>query len=578
MEVLYFAFANDPTDPLPTLQQEADELNGLLSDEFGEEDFLIHFEAYANPEKLRSFISSHQNNIRLFYYSEHSGQNAFLQNIQEKQELFQLLDNCPQLDWLFLNGCATKGDVKHLMGQRSPKGVVATSIQPEAELAFSFSKKFFSFLKERENIHEAFNKAKSLTGEVNPNITYMDIESLMLDTLDPATHDDTVWGLYTKEEQNEILEWRFPQKDKNTDPTHTEIAFTPNVRLIEELYQAIVSQQSDKDHQLTFAPPIEDQRLLILKSFPEPISEQLRKLFIPIPDQSLGYDKPNFKRLLQLLKTYRTSIELYSFILLAQLWKFKEERPDHQLDDEMLNTLRNFIKIKEGERNTYSFLKLITPICQFLESCDYPLFIEEMKEVDQALKTEIKLKNAIEYLERLNRQYASSEIAQEEVPLLCKTAEHQLGVFLTAIAFLVKYSFKLIRSLDIIKWPQQELPASQESSVSIAKVEGGRQSGAYKEMDEFIGSRSVILVKKQEDKLLFLNLSPFILDQNAFEERPAEIAKIYFFHHFQSDSNECYYYYSYKSEDEFMISSDFGHYMAKVQFDTFCKMIFGKMP
>ena len=74
--------------------------------------------------------------------------------------------------------------------------------------------------------------------------------------------------------------------------------------------------------------------------------------------------------------------------------------------------------------------------------------------------------------------------------------------------------------------------------------------------------------------LQFLNLSPFIIDQNAFEEN-TDISKLYFFDRFDVGADRCYYRHVKKPvEDrplEVMAASKYD--MVKEQFDAFQQLV-----
>ena len=85
---------------------------------------------------------------------------------------------------------------------------------------------------------------------------------------------------------------------------------------------------------------------------------------------------------------------------------------------------------------------------------------------------------------------------------------------------------------------------------------------------------SILLMKEKSGQSEFLNLSPFIIDENAFDEK-ATIAKLYYFDRYNRDKDMYVYRHVYKPNDSNLLITNQKNYMViKAQFEAFAEMLF----
>jgi hypothetical protein len=91
--------------------------------------------------------------------------------------------------------------------------------------------------------------------------------------------------------------------------------------------------------------------------------------------------------------------------------------------------------------------------------------------------------------------------------------------------------------------------------------------------EEALDCCSILIFKKNEVKNS-LNLSPFIIDENAFDEK-ASIAKLYFFDYYDKASGTYVYKHVYKPLDAPLMIKDQKHFkILRDQFDAFAQSLF----
>ncbi len=172
MDTVFLAFANDEEDALDTLSLENEKVYSVLSRRkanLGDIDILR--EKDATTYSVMETLSFHQDNITVFLYSGHAGRDRLLLEDQDAnaEGIAALLQECPNIKLVVLNGCSTKGQVQELLDVGIPV-VIATASPVNDKSATQFSIAFFTSLIERANgINKAFQDGLAAAKTVNPN-------------------------------------------------------------------------------------------------------------------------------------------------------------------------------------------------------------------------------------------------------------------------------------------------------------------------------------------------------------------------------------------------------------------------
>jgi hypothetical protein len=94
--------------------------------------------------------------------------------------------------------------------------------------------------------------------------------------------------------------------------------------------------------------------------------------------------------------------------------------------------------------------------------------------------------------------------------------------------------------------------------------------------EEALDSNSVLIIRKHDPKAT-LNLSPFIIDENAFDNK-ASIAKLFYFDQYDKPSDTYIYKHVYKPQDPLLLIQQQKHFkVLREQFDAFSKSIFNQL-
>lgn len=583
MARIFLSFANSQQHPLVTLQEEDDKVYSILSRREEAKHFRIHRDSFSTIPKIAEYLVLFQDDIILFHFGGHAGQDKLLLNDTNANAkgIAKLLGSCKNLKLVILNGCSSKGQVSALLSSGVPI-VIATSAPVGDRAATQFAISFYQSLGDlHENVGSAFQTAIGAAQtesafNLNPETKSRDINFSEEEFLS----EDPLWGLYY---QNEIdLEWKLPiaryiQQEE----------YIPNRSLIQSLLNSLAPFDPEvgkiqRQEEMGIEASLGEKKIAILKCLPHPISQQLRKLMSKEKgmEEHIFYDKAGPERLNQICHTYITMIELLSFILLADLWQTLENNSDLNLKTPETTTLNSFFVRQFTVKKPFNFVELIRTVREIMESLPLPLifFMEEFRKVSQSFNEDTSFAAACRFLEALSfRNSEKNSISEEESFELCPIAENKLAIILGELGFLATYSLSSVRAINVLKYRYPHGPLFNHRVIPLAQ-EFLELEEKVEILEKYMDSSSVILKRKVGNSFQFLNLSPFVIDESAFDVK-ADLAKLFFFVGYDKDSDTLRYRHVYKSADPNLAVSDQKHFrILRTQFDALCQTFFHKSP
>lgn len=573
MEILFLTFANDRNQPLPSLQREDETLYGLLAPRQGQQHFLIHRDSYTGIDKIAEYLNLYRDDIVLFHYSGHAdGNNLFLDGQEAKTlGLATLLGQCSKLKLVVLNGCSTKGQVQLLLENGVP-AVIATSSPISDTKATEFSIQFYRSLVNQESIKQAADAAKG-------KVLMMDDAMVFHRGLDLRGQEkEGQWGLFYKDGLEEHTEWTLPAVSSGVSTG----AFVPNELLLESLTEALAPFSQDVQklrdlEEMGSQVSVLDKREAILKCLPHPISEQVRKLLVPEPTGSSDqfYDKLGPARLQQIIAIYNILVELMAFILFSQLWEFLPSKPDVKVSEKVKNKLFDFFKLSNQARKEYNFLPLISFLLDYFEEQDIECFVVEIKRFRAQMAAGSKFYEACLFMESVKNKLLRSAASVSEAETLCILAETKIADILGRMGFLAFYTITSVKNIDVVKYRHSKTPHFRHTVVRLVQRFVGLASEPQM-MDQFMDTTSILLIREQNGSKGFLNLSPFIIDENVFDDK-ASVAKLYFFSRYAPNDDTYAFRHIYKPNDPpLLISKQIAYRVIKSQFDAFAQLLFSQ--
>lgn len=554
MDVVFLAFANDPLDPLPTLSEEDDNVFSILVNRSLKGDYLIHRDSFTTLEKINDYLGRYRDRLAVVLYSGHADRQSWQLGDERANALgiaHQLGKSAQQgkLQLVILNGCSTAGQVEALL-QAGVPAVVATSAPVGDKSAAAFSRRFFHCLAEkRMTIRDAFEEA---LGPAQTSTTRsLEIENISrgqkLETDLPA--EQPLWGLYT---QDDVSIDRNPLPVRSLHTVHAD--FIPNQHLTSALFETLYAAgnrviRNLYEQEETEYVEIGAKQTAIVNVLPFPVAIHLQKLLCPVEEESEGFDKISTQRLAQIGIVYQAATELLAYIMLAQMWELRLQEVITELPVDLQQKLRDYFYLSPPKRATYDRLELVRAIHHFLkdqgEGAAATYFVDELAGLSDHFQEDHSFDQAGRYLHHLHRQAAAGQIPEEDVAVLCAEAEQHLSAFFQPLGWLHHYTLASVQGIDLERYRHQRNvpPVFSHRIVKLMRA-FGRQEQLYYQLSDYLDNRGVVLLKGKvklsdaarrhftAEQLEYLNLSPFIIDRNAFEEK-SDLADLVAFDAFQ---------------------------------------------
>jgi hypothetical protein len=594
--VILLASANSATEYLRELEVERGAIDLALRG-FSDNRFIQVVQVgHTSLGQLFDECNRYAPRLAIFHYSGHaSGTQLLLEGSGGSQAanatgLAQLFGQMKSLQLVFLNGCATRDQVKTLFGQ-GVKAVIATSAPIQDGAARDFAKQFYSALAttHRPTIHEAFLRAQALM-QANAQAGHEVHEFRgMGDDDEPAgTATEMLWGLYVRPGGDEVLRWRLPEAAEHQVTFVTSAPQPPRPQaepaaaagaqpvakpnalaatpLVQALLSAVLDQRDDmrekwERRQRRGADP----RLIapmILDCFPTPVAEQLRKLFADI--------QPSAARLRQFVITYETLIQLLCFAALAELWDRTHEDATLIPTPEQIAAVEGFVSIGKDSQPTFDYLTLTGVITDVFRAYQLRPFVQELEGVTDLLN-QPDFYAAFHFMERLRRTSAAGAVNPGAIAASCQEAEAHLATILTRLAFIVRYQLAVTKSINVSKSRHRE-PEYIHLRVLLDNMESEQTADIEMAMTHVTDTAAVILSRIDNDDApvapaqrdRYLSLTPFVVDANALTGHPN--SKLFFYSH--CVGGEYHYRFIGDADDELVVD-DTTYGVFKKQFETF---------
>jgi CHAT domain len=573
LPVIFLAFANSSEDPLGLLDEERKSICEVLIPLESEQYFQLYREPTANTDDVVQYLTEFKDRVVLFHYGGHANSKQLLLRGEEAHAdgIAELLAQQDNIKVVFLNGCSTKGQVDLLLELGIP-AVIATSIPVNDKKAMEFATTFYKALANRFNLQEAFetaaSAAKTKTGkEVK---IYRGVAKREADQAEVFP-----WGLYVSENKQEVLKWKLPSTShKSIVITDTTAAPNPesvqtNKHLTQTLFEAFAPYNEFLEfalfkHQKGETIEIRKVRQAIMDCLPAPIGDQIRRLF--------ALDEVGRERLEQIISTYNSLTELMVFTLLSQLWDTKFLNKEAAISEEAKTVINQYFQQEVEELSFYDYMKLLRSIRGVFEDNNIEFFVDEFSTLRKLIYEDETFSGAHEYLQKIKQHLykEKDKISGEEMRNYCINGERQLSNIFNKLGFLVKYKLVTVKGIGLIK-ARHKNPSYRVKKVFLDNITAGLldEEAMY---DTFTDNNAVILLKAKTNFADYLNLSPFIIDENALIGENK--SKLYFFSHYDKVSGNYHYKFAFNTGDKLIIN-DQKYPEIKSDFLNFSQLLLG---
>lgn len=519
MNTILHVFAESIEGNLLTLKKEQEALLLILQERETASEYRYVQLCGASLEEIEQAITRYENELLVFQFSGHAGeQNLLIQDLEVNGGgIAMQLQRCVanhSLQLVILNGCSTHALAKAFEQYEIPAVIYTTA--PVYDMAATwFSIQFWrSLITYNTNISVAFSRAVAAA----QSRTQVSLK------------DNALWQLSAGD------------AEKKTNPVHYlraeagPEAFTPNSILFPVLYREFL--KAGNLHLAQLEGQGKSMRMsAMLNSIPHPVSTHLQKLFSPLEPSPEGYDQITLKRLEQIGQLYQNTAEFCWYIVVAQLWEVMLEFPQvrDEIDADIRHSLWEFFSMRTEQRETFDFISVMKQLLDIIKQLEqdsrYTAFIATQIICRDFIGLSADFYSACEYLLPLRINTYEGTVLNRNIGDLCKSAEQQLTQFLKPLSFMHRYKLTSIQNINVIKLrhTKQAYTRYKHKMTFLMNARGGEESSFYY-MRSFIDTWSVILIKDEKCRKAqsieeptfvtmfvdFLNLSPFVIDQNIY--------------------------------------------------------------
>jgi hypothetical protein len=589
MDTFLLCFSNSQATPLATLTDEDRNLFDTLSPREARGHFKIVRESYATVESVIQRLETYHPNITVFHFGGHAGKEGLLLDDAWARVggLAAMLARCPNLKFIFLNGCATNPLVQTILQQPVKAGIVATQAAVGDTQASQFSAYLYKYLNNQYSLSEAVQRAKEALNVFVE--THLQTRGLG-EEIGPLDAENWVFIAPSAE----AAHWSLPTHSQRQSNN-----YVPNKRLIESTFSAL--QQYDATLQRRFEdealgdPEIDDKikSKLIIESLSYPLAEPLRRILCPpITRPEDLVPKPDKSRIHAYQNLFDSVISLLISTLLAQIRDLYLQTPPEQIQisELQLNILKGYLK---GEHT--AFQTMLQTMREILKANQTPYYVEELETlVNRYYDTNTKtLADSLEFFVDLKARFpyrGDQTVNDSDCLNICEIGEENLSHIAENSGFWVRYNLESYKNIRVIKY-FRKAPQYKHERVRLKSslVDSNADTTMFYREDRTPSamlweSQSVLLVKSNLEvgKIEYLNLSPFILDKNVFAKRSDNVFDLHIFESYSPVEKTLIYRRIGRPEDEPLrihiqandrqTEADFG--VLREQFNTFTTLLF----
>jgi hypothetical protein len=516
--VILLAFANDADDYLKNIRRERQGVFAALRAANDRRAINVYKEEETSTEQLFGLFRDYADRVAIFHYGGHaSGTGLRLEAASGAAEqanaagLAQLLGMQKGLQLVFLNGCATLGQVETLLAA-GVRAVIATSVPIDDAMATEFAEQFYGALGTGATIGRAFATARSfITTRYGADKAVGTFRGSLNIAKAAPVEAGLTWGMYLADGADAVLDWVLPvPQDRKLIVRGAIVAqgagSTVNARLIAATLEALKPFSPEIQFYLSMKRP--DPRVfpdLIMNAYPVAIGIQLQKLF----SQPVSVD---MARLRQFLITYEVIGKLFCYVMISQLWDWKIKKPDIVVSDEQWSVLNRFLALNAENQPFFDYFAMTTTIVGIFNANGIQPFVSEFSRLTEEL-TDVPTTAARAFMDDMRIEFREQRVPAEEIASFCEQCEGHLATLLADFAFVAKYPFSTIRRINLIKSRNREPTfIFEKARLDKPGSDFGVEEASFQ---TFAENQAVIVQTSEENALDYLNLTPFVVDESA---------------------------------------------------------------
>lgn len=538
--------ANDPNAPLNSLSEESKDIQRTLSSLPGKD-----YETILVPDtSIKDLIEEFKivdRQIEVIHYAGHADHNSlrFTDADATSQELAKKIKLQGTVKFVFLNGCATSGQVQFFHEAGVPF-VLATLRSVADQKAHWVATQFYQYWTRKKSLKKAMEEVVADAKSLRKNIPFGNERGILLRSESlQGENKELPWGLYTREgaeESDYFPPIKIQQSVKAAKLMHT--------RFLDQLIFALTKT---KDAQFKGIEKLatnikrsgkvtdESKTLELLKVLPYTLGLRLRQIVSEPYELSTEYYR---QLLFDYVFFFETLLHHTVALLSARLWQDKEVIFAHKpLDTSAILQFLQEDRLKcHPESYRPILLLLVDWVQQYKEDKEVVLY----KEVVNYLNGEAFQKTANFFFLQKKYYWQRVRMLSEEAIQDCMLAQRHINEAFPHFKFILQFRFASVRGINVTNF--RHLPSTFEPIENlVSKLVMNDEEPMPIAGNSMMDNRSVLAFFETDPEVEAesLNLFPFLIDRNVFAKEPNEEIDLYLFTGFFATEKEeapCFHY------------------------------------
>lgn len=530
MKTLLIITANDPNDRLQMLAREGKDVQFLLNAAPRK-----NYEVILLPETTTADIIKELNvpdrEIEVLHYAGHANGSSLRLNDTdgEAQALTDKLKSLGTLKLVFINGCASKGQVEYFHGAGIPF-VIATERPIEDTKAVWVATQFYQYLSLGRPVLEAFDEVVKDAKFQQKEIAFIGTRGvgrpsdIQTDTFD--------WGLYIKdgfESSNYSLPFSAKTVSNTEGVNHT--IFLDNLiyalETVSSPHFSPIKKLADNLRRGNIANGKKISELL--KTLSYTLGVRIRQITAEPDDKSSEYYR---ELLYDYVFLFETILHHTSSVLIAQLWQNQEKALQNKPAD--FQEILDFWKKNRLQESSQSYKDLIYRLLNWLKVAGI-----ESTYYEEDTNRMLEYFNAPEFEQATNYFYQQKlyfdqrvRLKEEESLENCFVAQKYLITAFQAFKHITAYFMASVRDINVVNF--RHISTEYGNLVSKLVVTESDPTPIFG--NKMLDNKSILCYKSDDSEIddlinveKTMNLFPFVIDRNVFTEKANSEVDLYLF-------------------------------------------------
>ncbi len=538
MKTILIITANDPNDRLQNLARESKDIQFLLNAAPRK-----NYDVLLLPETTTADIVKEltvpNREVEVLHYAGHANGASLRLNDTDAdaQALADKLKSLATLKLVFINGCASKGQVQYFHAAGIPF-VIATQRPIEDTKAMWVANQFYQYLSLGRPMREAFEEVVKDAKFLQKGIAFANERGIMRIT-EGGTTDAFDWGLYVRE-GFESSNYTLPFSAKmvaDTEGVNHTIFLDNLIYSLETVDSPHFSPIKKLATNLRRGSVANGKKISeLLKTLSYTLGVRIRQITAEPDDKTSEYYR---ELLYDYVFLYETLLHHTASVLIAQIWQDEKKALQNKPAD--FQEILAFWRKDRLQESPQAYKDLITGLLHWLKAAGIANpFSEEDTEGMLAYFNTPEFEQATNYFYQQKRFFEQRVRLNEDESLeSCFVAQQYLATAFQALKHVTAYFMASVRGINVVNF--RHVTTEYGNVVSKLVVTEADPTSVFG--SKMLENKSILCYKSAESDLdalievdATMNMFPFVIDRNVFTEKANSEVDLYLFTGYFADT------------------------------------------